>query len=802
MSTDRWQEVKAILDAALDRSPQTRGGFIAAACGADERLRAEVESYLEYEMPDEDVLEEDVFGGGIALLKVKSNLIGRRFGNYKLQKELGAGGMGIVFLGERCDGAFEQTVAVKLLGQGLFSKGARERFLNERRILARLRHKNIASLIDGGATDEGIPFLIMEYVEGVPVTRYVREKSLSSDRIIELFLKICDAVSYAHRNLIVHRDLKPANILVAADGEPKLLDFGIAKLTSGGDENLTQSRHLPHTPEYASPEQISGGNVTTTSDVYALGVILYELLTGARPFNNRNNLSPDQTARRSSRLGKFVSSLNSNSKSGDFGYARKESARKLTRRELPKGDLGAIILKTLKPDPDERYQSVEQFSEDIRRFRKGLPVSARPESPIYRAGKFIRRNRLSVGAAVLIFLIAVAGIFATMRQAYLAKTAELRAEQRLADLRGLTGSLLFELNDEIGQSSTKARFALAEKSQAYLHEMVIEAEDDPSLRRDLALAYLKLGDLQGRPYHSNIGKTDEARESYKNSLELVENLFAENPTDPQIKFVLARAYERYGYLLGIRFRDWRQAGEKLEKSVKLREEIAAAEPENSLYQAALADSYLYLSDVFPAYKQNELPDEILLLRKYELARKSLDLRKKLHAASPGDAAAKRALAVGYQRMANAVITNDRDKRAWIEEKLSCHKNSLRLREELASSPQAIARDQRQLADQLMMMSDFLVGLGQTTEAEKNLRRSKEIFHSLTLIDPFDAEAKYDYGNALWRLGKILATQKRKPAAREELTAARNTAENIAAQNPSSAEYRSLLNLVINDLNSL
>lgn len=288
MNPTRWAKISEIIETALEKPEAERAVYLTEVCGVDTDLRAEIDSLLSYEETQEDFFEKHqisplMFADGENLT---NNFIGKQIGKYKLSKLLGEGGMGAVFLADRTDGEFEQQVAVKLLKQGFVSKVALSRFISERRILARLHHRFIAQLIDGGTTEEGMPYLIMEYVEGLPLLDYCSEKNLGLRERLEIFQNICSAVQYAHQHLVIHRDLKPSNILVTEDGSPKLLDFGISKLVSPDEDTLqTQTEFRALTPAYASPEQIRGEPISTASDVYSLGVILYELLTGKRPYD-------------------------------------------------------------------------------------------------------------------------------------------------------------------------------------------------------------------------------------------------------------------------------------------------------------------------------------------------------------------------------------------------------------------------------------------------------------------------------------------------------------------------------------
>lgn len=284
MSPDYWQKIKSILNDALDCSPAARGEYLAVACAGNATLRRDVESLLAFENDGGDALEASAFAVIDDLQVPEKNFIGKNFGVYKILEKLGEGGMGAVFLAERDDGEFRQTVAVKLIRSDVGSDAVLRRFLNERQILAELEHPNIARLIDGGTTGENVPYLVMEYVEGLPIDDYADARDLSLTARLDLFRRVCAAVSHAHKNLVIHRDLKPSNILVSADGEPKLLDFGIAKLLKADDSNDTQTRQFAFTPDYASPEQVRGEKLTTATDVYSLGVILYELLAGEKPY--------------------------------------------------------------------------------------------------------------------------------------------------------------------------------------------------------------------------------------------------------------------------------------------------------------------------------------------------------------------------------------------------------------------------------------------------------------------------------------------------------------------------------------
>jgi serine/threonine-protein kinase len=400
----RWQQVARILDVALELTPEQQPAFLDQACAGDAGLRTEVEAMLAGAGADGFLKDPAaVLAGPMLDTEVA---VEEQIGPYRLVHELGHGGMGVVFLAERADGQFEQRVALKLIKRGMDSDEILRRFLAERQVLARLSHAHIARLLDGGVTSEGQPWFAMEYVDGVPLHRYCDERELGIEERLAVFGKVCEAVQYAHRNLVVHRDLKPSNILVTASGEIKLLDFGIAKALTqeAADETVTRAEQRLMTPEYAAPEQLRGEPVTTATDVYALGAILYLLLTG-RPAHQLAGRTPAERER-------VICEVEPEPPSA----AVRGTARERLRRRLA-GDLDTIVLEALRKEPARRYPSVEALLDDLERHRTGLPVRARPDSVTYRARKFLGRHRLGAAVAAVVFLSLAAGLGGTLWQA-------------------------------------------------------------------------------------------------------------------------------------------------------------------------------------------------------------------------------------------------------------------------------------------------------------------------------------------------------------------------------------------------
>jgi len=425
LSPQRWQEIDSLFEQALERPPAERSQWLESACSHDPELHRAVRELLESANAAQSQLGESLSEFAEPLLnELRTELDvedpsglpqNAMVGPYRVLREIGRGGMGTVYLAERADAQFRKQVALKVVKRGMDTDEVLRRFRYERQILASLEHPHIARLYDGGATDDGRPYLVMEYIEGQPITRYSDEHRLDVDDRLRLFTAVCEAVQFAHRNLVVHRDIKPSNILVTADGCVKLLDFGIAKLLSPNEpaadlRTRTELRLL--TPEYAAPEQLRGEPVTTASDTYALGVVLYQLLTGRRPKRGTGIERPSAVIGGSRRA-----PANDAEQSAIVGVAdRRRSTPHRLRRRL-QGDLDTIVLRALAEEPDRRYASAEELLADIRRHLAGMPVAARGDSVAYRAAKFVRRNRVGVLAASLAILSLIGGLSAALWQA-------------------------------------------------------------------------------------------------------------------------------------------------------------------------------------------------------------------------------------------------------------------------------------------------------------------------------------------------------------------------------------------------
>lgn len=498
-SPDRWREISPYLDRALSLSEGERTPWLAALRAARPDLAGLLESLLEEHrvLVQEHFLEDEP-----PRPPSEPCSSGETLGPYRLLSRIGEGGMGSVWLAERADGRFERQVAVKFLQFALASQSAAERFKREGTILGQLAHPHIAELIDAGVTSRGEPYLVLEYVNGAPIDEYCEDRGLEPEARITLFLDILDAVAHAHAHLIVHRDIKPSNVLVRSDGVVKLLDFGIAKLLA--DDVQTDARTLltvagggAFTPQFAAPEQVSGGAITTATDVYSLAVLLYVLLTGQHP-------------------------------AGPGPHCTADLVKSIVETEPPRhlrGDLDTIVRKGLKKRPQERYGSVNAFAEDLRRYLRNEPIRARPDTLAYRTVKFIRRNRVSVGAAVL-------GLTAILVASGIAIHQASVSQRRFQDVRHLAHTFVFDLYDKVAilEGSTQARELMVRTGLQYLDHLALNAGGDLKLQREIADAYVKIGDAEGFPTKPNLGRIADAVASYRKAGAIYRMIAAEDAT--------------------------------------------------------------------------------------------------------------------------------------------------------------------------------------------------------------------------------------------------------------------------------
>ena len=598
MRTDEWLKVEELLNAALELEPGARRKLLDEAGARAPELRREVESLLACEEEAGGFLDApalslsaDFFADGDGA----EARAGQTVGHYRIKREIGRGGMGVVYLAERADGEFEQQVALKVVRRSFADSDLARRFRRERQILATLNHPNIARLLDGGVSADGEPYIVMEYVEGARIDEHCERQELSVRARLELFLAVCRGLAYAHQHLVVHRDLKPSNILVTPDGVPKLLDFGIAKLLDpeqqrrAGDEH-TRTEMRAFTPDYAAPEQVSGAPVTTASDVYSLGVLLRDLLRGAHASANAR-AAPGRWL--SGSFGKTVATKPSS------GQDDAERVGRTGRRSFAAAELENIVAMARREDPARRYGSVAQLAEDVRRHLDGLPVRAQKDSFTYRTGKFVLRNKAGVAAAALVALSLVGGFAVAVWQAGVARHQRDRAERRFADVRRLSNALLFDIAPRIErlEGSTGARESLVRRALEYLDSLARESGEDPQLQGELAAAYEKVGDLQGMPRRANLGDFDGAVASYEKARQIRLTLLAKNPTDFERRRSLAANLSSLAYVRWW-LSDVSGSLADSEQALEIYDRLLAEKPDALDLQLAAAETRLDRADMF------------------------------------------------------------------------------------------------------------------------------------------------------------------------------------------------------------
>jgi serine/threonine protein kinase len=528
MNPEQWRQARQIFEEALDREASVRAAFAREACQGNQRLFEEVASLLaSYDKGDDTFLNPVIEG-----VAITDRLEGRQLGPYRILHRLGQGGMGAVYMAERADDQFRRRVAVKLVRPGYDDGHLMRRFSNERQLLAVLDHPNIVKLLDAGLTEDGIPYFVMDYVEGQPIDKFCQTRDLSIPERLALFREVCAAVHCAHRNLVVHRDLKPSNILVTPDGTIKLLDFGIAKLLrpeyGAGAIGLTRTMQ-PMTPEFASPEQVMGQPITTSSDVYSLGVLLYRLVAGRHPYE-MNTSSAAEVERAVCETNPERPSVVAKSQGG--------------RKRLATGDLDNIVLMAMRKEPQRRYPSAEHLSEDIRRYLTNQPVTARKDTVQYRASKFVSRHRFGVAGASLAAIALIATTAVAWHEKRVAEAQKQVAEARLAELRK-TITFMFDLNDAMANNGdTAARQLLLTKTQEQVGIIAKDAGLDEDLKSKTAYVYGKIGDIQGNPALPNVGDYKGARQSYSEELRLAQTM----KPGPDADLAVAKAHDRLGRL--------------------------------------------------------------------------------------------------------------------------------------------------------------------------------------------------------------------------------------------------------------
>ena len=700
MTPERYQRVKAVFHEIVELPQSERAAALAVAAGSDTDLRREVETLLA--ASDTEFLEKPVH-----VPDDEQDRSGDTIGPWRIERLLARGGMGAVYLATRDDGEFRQEAALKIVKRGMDTDFIVRKFREERQILAGLSHPNIARLLDGGSTEDGVPWFAMEYVRGVAIDRYCEQNGLDIEARLALFRKVCEAVHHAHQNLIVHRDIKPSNILIMETGEPVLLDFGIAKLLDPARDHATATEIRIMTPAYASPEQAAGGAITTATDVYSLGVLLHELLAGTRPVEHQ--------------LASTVAT-------------DKRIAKRL------RGDLDNILAMALQPEPKRRYASARELGQDIADHLANRPVIAYREGVVARTWRAIKRHRVAAGLTTVVAVTLVGGIIATTWQAGIARAERQRAERRFDEVRSLAKHVMFELHDSVAElpGSTKARALLVEQSVRYLESLSADAADNAPLLAELSQAWLRVGDVQGNDRNANLGDRAGAAKSYARALEAAERAHALDGKIREPRLAMAQARDRLGDSRW-EHEDLPGAQAQYEAAIPLLRTLVTEDPADRQATRDLANALIDLGDTRATLKADPMPHY----------REALALGETLVAGDASDAKAIRTLTVVLNKLASRQAKSGDRAGA-----LASYRRALELREAVAAKNPDNAAAQRDVSVSLERIGKLLKEGGDLAGARTYLERGRVIDEKLVAADPSNAQALHDLAADHLRLAEL------------------------------------------------
>jgi eukaryotic-like serine/threonine-protein kinase len=738
---DYSPRAKGVFQRAITLDGEERERYVTRECAGDQRLRGEVDTLLTAfsgsndppDLSETRPVDEASWwqsADGAERPPLEDAMIGRLIGPYRVLECIGTGGMGSVFLAERAEAdSSGSLVAIKTLRPGLEDEGILRRFQIERRTLAAMKHPNIVALTDSGTSDDGRPYFVMEYVQGEPIDEYCDRLDIPIDTRLELFRSVCGAVHYAHQHLVVHRDLKPSNIRVTADGIPKLLDFGIAKIFDAGltpgITSLTRTGVAPMTPDFASPEQVMGEAITTSTDIYALGVLLYRILAGRAPYELTSGSAAEML-----RIIVETDPPRPSQKAAEMG--RQAVVRRL------RGDLDMIVMMALRKEAQHRYASVEQYSDDIRRHLEGLPVLAQKDTRRYRMSRFVRRHKTGVVATLFVAVALVTATVVSVNQ-------WLHAERRFQETRSLARFVLFEFDDAIRSGVTPARKKLVTEALTYLDRLSKEAGSDLALLREVVDGYVKVGDVQGNPSTPHLGDPAGARESYRRALSIAERIQSKDPAD---RATVAKVRVKFGDLLAFGG-NRAEALAEYRKAFDVLEQAAAASPSIENRKALLA----CVNKI--GFTQYQVGDFTGAIDSY---RRCVDIARQLESAGAADA--RHSLAYGQERYGEMLARSGKT-----EEGIRNLRAALAIYQELAAASPEDASARRDVSNTYTILGDILFAALRTEEALASYTKGLEIAETLAREDPQNRQARTDYHIALGRLADIFFAVGRRDEAR-------------------------------------
>lgn len=812
MSTTDWNEIDEIFHAALDATPDARGDVLDRLCSNRAEVRAEVESLLEAYASATGFLHASA---PIDLIAHETPVgVGTVLGTYRLMEEIGQGGMGTVFLAERTDGSFSHRVAIKVMRAPIADRDAARRFQVERQILASLRHPGIVTLIDGGTAPGGQPYLVMEHVEGQPISQWLRERKSPLEVRLRLFRQVCSAVHLAHQHGVVHRDLKPANIIVMRDGVPKVLDFGVAKLLErpGSVGTLTGLLPGPLTPNYASPEQLRGVGVTTASDVYSLGVLLFECVAGARPYETTGR-PVDEVLRQVLDSPVARPSVVAE-RSGETGDRLPYPAKQL------RGDIDAIVQKAMHLDPAQRYASAEELSDDVARWLGGKPVLAREPSLNYVMRKAAARHRVAAVAVVLAVVGVLAALGLALWQRQIAVRERAAAVQRFDEVRGLTTALIFKLHDAVARlpGSTEARKMIVSEALGYLDRLAASS-DREDVRMELALGYKQVGRVQGDPQQANLGEREPALESFRRALAIFESLQGSPTLGDQALFETSQTNRLVAQTLGVLGRS-EEAKAASVAALAAAEALLSQDPSNDEARRLVASGHfsMALSETDRPTKlrhwlaseqgfeallaaKPEDPDRmrnVALVNKYigghlqvdrndaeaeRRYRRALELDERRWKLDPDSRTVRFDLAIDLANVGSALARSDQRTEA-----LAYYERSVAMREQLVESDPKDVLARATLARVLVTVARLRYEMGDQAGAARDASRSLDL--TLELPNASEMGSRQNAARSLLVLATVDADQRRQASACERYRLALGFVERerLVALEPSEAVW--------------
>lgn len=735
MEKEQWKEIEQHFHTALEYSPEEREKFLEALKKSHPKLFISVRQLLTSHFESNHFLENPIFDDMISNPD-------DRLGPWKIIREIGKGGMSTVFLAERADGSFTRQVAIKFLHGLAPGKEMHSRMKSEQKILASLNHKNICTLMDVGFHQNGRPYFIMEYIDGVPIDKWCSSHKLSIHERLYLFIQVCEAVSYAHQRLIVHRDIKPSNILVDKDGHVKLLDFGIAKIIRKvPDLSNTATDIYLMTPEYASPEQIHHQSITTATDIYALGQLLYLLLTDNLPFDFEKK-SPFEISR--------IITETEPTKPSETVLISPVSLGELSDKQAAKqlrGDLDNIIIKTLQKNPQRRYQSAEHLKTDILNFIENKPVSARPETYTYRAKKFVQRHKTSVATALLTTILLIGSTIFSIWQAAEANSQRIIAEKRFVDVRNLANSLIFDLHDSIAPlpGSTPARELIMEEALNYLDQLAETEHADHALLLELATAYQKIGDVQGNPTNDNLGHHQESINSYQKGFSIAQSVIEQDSVNLRGREVLANISDKTGDVQAV-LGNLETAKESKLASLNLYKSLADEYPEDQSRQFAYSISLIKSGDLMGNPNFSNLGDSKESLRLYKTAE---NLLLPIYNSEPETPNYIKYLGIVYERMGTIYQSEN-----LLDEAIRSFDESMKLRQKLVETDPLNTDAIRDEAIAHEKMGDVFKHSDNLEKSLVSYQESFRLFSWLADTDPQNSMAKQSLAISYIHLGDL------------------------------------------------